>query len=215
MELYNLPHEVLLNIFTTLSTREVSQLLTTSRYMYELCSDEYLWKGLIYDKFGFIRKVSPNENWRQNNKLIESLFSSEQWQIISMLKRLSLKHFELLKTLHLYTSFEYKHTNVPLECVYVRLNHYIESDTYEFYVSSLNRPTVWTPNGDYLLYTLCIDNTSLKAQQDLSYTLEEPNQILMQKGHKLHKYYRGDDHLITFNTIVLNRRQLFVLQSMF
>lgn len=128
MNFYDLPYENLFYILCNLSPRQLINVGHTSHYGLIICKDEYLWKQLIYDKYGVKEKIYE-KSWYHNYIDITLMFKCQQLEIILMLKRISPQLFKLLKQLHNYTSLEYNGTQIPLEYVYVSTHEYIESNT--------------------------------------------------------------------------------------
>lgn len=86
MELYILPPEILLNILSSFSPKELANICKTSRYGHQLCGDESIWSNLTYKIYGIRQKILPHEYWYSNYMYISTSFTPQQLYILNVIK---------------------------------------------------------------------------------------------------------------------------------
>lgn len=216
MDLYNLPYEVLFNILVNLSAQQLISICTISTYGREICSDETLWKRLIYDKYGVREKIQEDKSWYDNYVYIATLFKPQELEIILKLKQLSPNHLEYLKLLSYYDSFEYTKNmdvnfkiepkTIPLQSVIVDIEQSnINPEEYKIYIYSLGSNYVkWDT-----FYYINIQNTHLVSN----------GYIYPSSTYRHRLITRTYGEIITDNVdnyyVILNKLQLEALSHMY
>lgn len=84
-----LPCECVLSILKTLSSADLINISRTSRYAYEISTDEYLWQQLIYDIYGMNYKIIDVVTWYRHFVGISELFTPSHVCIINKLRKIS------------------------------------------------------------------------------------------------------------------------------
>lgn len=105
MEFYNLPYDILHIILSNLSSEQLFNICHTSRYGYEICRDEFLWKKEIYSKYGVKQKIDKTQTWYTHYIYFTTLFTQQQYKILKILKTLDQQSFNCLQNLHNYLEY--------------------------------------------------------------------------------------------------------------
>lgn len=205
MDVYDLPYEVLYNILANLSDSQLTNICISSKYGYDICRDELLWRKLIHDKYDVVEKIQVDKSWYHNYVYITTLFKKEQLEVINKLRQISPAKFELLMTLHNYTQY-----------FNILSNQDSTLDTVVVYVEQSNNPfdydsDILSPNTTYkILYSLTIKNNDLISDR---FTYADTSVARILQKNKV--FISTSDNNKTYYYAVLNKQQLSALRFMY
>lgn len=214
MELFSLPYEVLLNILTNLSLKQLSIISIASKYASEIYKDDYLWNILARNACGVKDKIYDDKSWYDNYMYIQNLFTQQQLDILHIIKKFSPKYIDLLRSLNNYTEYPENYTNPDTGHVYwstYPLNKVIVWVSQSKIYPDFRRRYILVPhsrhNGVYL--DLEIGQHKLITHMSCSYSRKIPP-ILNKRGSEI-----TTDNDNTYYVITLTRPQLQALMYMY
>lgn len=200
MDLYNLPPEIISDISQYLSLDQLLNICQTSKYGYQVCRDDYLWKSLLNTRYNITSKPKTLSWYEYFIEVYNSAqLTTTQFEILRKVNELFPKEIQFLKFLKNYDSYSLtqtigrRRTQTPLTSVVItyNVNDYRSEDTYAFVgvidVDRLSKSPLLIDSGGNLLssgyrgYTLTpeqlhiLKDTGVLTQKDpeqIQYTVE-------------------------------------------
>ena len=214
INLYNLPYEVLLNILTHLSQKELSTVSRVSKYILEIYKDDYLWKVYIQNKYCVGTKIFKDKTWRDNFMYILCIFTPKQLEILNKINTLSPKHIDLLRQLTQYTLYPEQSVDIANGQVY---NYTAPLDKVIVWVSqskkypNFRKRYLLAPhsrrNGSYL--ELSIENSKLLTNIAYNFSITITSS-LYKNGSEI-----TQDNDTIYYIVALTRQQLSCITHMY
>lgn len=118
-----LPMEIILNILTHLTRKDLIIFSLTSRRSYELFIDDYMWKHLIFVDYRIKHKYNVLDTWYKNYIHAYTCFTAEQLWILKTVETYNPAIFKLFEHIHYESIHPYPPKNLGIILYYSCTSH--------------------------------------------------------------------------------------------